>query len=86
MSDLSAVSSVVHEEEFAVLLVGDQKLLEAVWKHVSGLMILLVTNFHFLLVTSHSSSHEAINTSDLSVGIRLKYKHEVRAAGQHDLR
>ena len=38
---------------------------------MSGLVILLVTNFHFLLVTSHSSSHEAINTSDLSVGIRV---------------
>lgn len=38
---------------------------------MSGLSVLLVTDFHFLLVTSHSSSHEAIDTSDLSVGIRV---------------
>ena len=71
LGDLTAVGSVVHEEEFGVLLARDQEFLEAVWEHVSGLGVLLVTNFHFLLVTSHSSSHEAIDTSDLSVGVWL---------------
>ena len=31
LSNLSAVSSVVHKEKFAVLLVRDQQLFEAVW-------------------------------------------------------
>ena len=71
LGDFTAVDFVVHEEEFGVLLARDQEFLEAVWEHVSGLVILLVTNFHFLLVTSHSSSHEAIDTSNLSVGVWL---------------
>jgi hypothetical protein len=71
LSDLTTVSSVVHEEEFSIFLARDQEFLEAVWEHVSGLTVLLVTNLHFLLVTSHSSSHEAIDTSNLSVGVWL---------------
>ena len=72
LGDSSAISSVVHEEHFNVLFVGDKEILEAVWKLVSGLVILLVSNEHlFWLSTSKSSSSRAINTSNGSVRIGL---------------
>ena len=71
VSDLTAVGSVVHEEKFHILLARNKQFLEAVWKSVSGLMILFATNSWHLLETSISSSGEAINTSDSSVGIGL---------------
>ena len=71
VSDLTAVGSVLHEEKLHILLARNKQFLEAVWESVSGLMILFATNSWHLLETSISSSGEAINTSDLSVGIRL---------------
>ena len=65
----------MHKKEFHIFLARNEQFLEAVWKGVSGLMILFATNSWHLLETSISSSGEAINTSDLSVGIRL-YKNE----------
>lgn len=72
MSDLAAVSSVVHEEDFEVLLVGDEELLETVWQKVACLVILLASDLWHFLSTLHSSSSEAINTTDLSVMVRLQ--------------
>ena len=71
LGNLSAVDFVVHEEELSILLAGDEELLEAGSKLMSGGLILLVTDSWHLLSTSISSSGEAINTSDLSVGIGL---------------
>ena len=68
MGDLSTVSSVVHEEEFDVLFAGDKHLLETSGEGVSGLLVLLVSDLGHLFVSSESSSGEAINTSDHSVG------------------
>ena len=71
LGNLSAVDPVVHEEELSILLAGDKELLEAGSKLMSGGLILLVTNGWHLLSTSISSSGEAIDTSDLSVGVGL---------------
>lgn len=71
LGNFTAVGSVVHKEEFDVSLVGDQQFSESIWQGVSGEVILLATNFHLLLGTLKSSSGEAIDTSDLSVGVWL---------------
>ena len=72
LGNLSAVDFVVHKEELSILLAGDEELLEAGSELMSGGLILLVTNGWHSLSTSISSSGEAIDTSDLSVGIGLK--------------
>ena len=69
LANFSAVCSVVHEEEFDVFLVSDQQFFESVWQSVSGEVVLLATNLWHFLGTLHSSSGEAINTTDLSVGV-----------------
>ena len=69
--DLTAVSSVVHEEELKVALVSDEHLLEAVGKKVSRLLVLLVTNGGHSLLTLESSASGAIDTADHSVGVRV---------------
>ena len=66
LGDLTAVGSVVHEENFNVLGASDQKLTETAGKHVSGLGGLLVTDLGHLLLSSESAAHGAINTSGLS--------------------
>ena len=71
LANFSAVSSVVHKEELDVFLVSDQQFFESIWQCVSGEMILLATNLWHFLSTLHSSSGEAINTTDLSVGVWL---------------
>ena len=72
LGDLSAVDSVVHEQHLDVVLVGDQQLLEAIGEEMSGFLVLLVTNLHFLLSSSESSSGGRIDTSDGSVGVGLR--------------
>ena len=67
MSDLSTVSSVVHEKHIEVSFVGNEELSESVWESMSGLFLLLVTDLHLFLGTSNSSSGIAINTSNFSV-------------------
>ena len=67
-SDLSTESSVVHEKQFNVLLVGDKKLFESTWQEVSSFLVLLASDLWHLLGTSESSSSSAINTSNNSVG------------------
>ena len=72
LCNFTAENSVVHEKEFDVTFVGDEELFETVWKNVSGLMVLFVTNEHLLwLSTSESSSGGAIDTSDGSVAVWL---------------
>ncbi len=72
MGDLTAVSSVVHQEQFNILFVGDQHLLEAVGEQVAGLAVLLAADLGHLQSASESPSGEAVDTSELSVGGRLK--------------
>merc|ERR1712157_376749 len=67
LANFSTVCSVVHEEEFHVSFVSDQQFFETIWESVSGLVILLATNLWHFLSTLHSSSGEAINTTNLSV-------------------
>lgn len=57
----------MHEEHFNVVFVGDKKFLESVGEAMSGLVVLLVTDFHFLLSTLKSSSGGTIDTSNGSV-------------------
>ena len=71
LSDFTAVDSVVHEEELSILLACDEQLLEAGGKLMSSGLILLVTNSWHSLLSSKSSSGEAIDTSNLSMGIGL---------------
>ena len=71
LGDLSAVDSVVHEEELSIFLAGDEQLLEAGSQLMSCGLILLVTNGWHSLLTSKSSSGGTIDTSDNSVGIGL---------------
>ena len=74
LGDSSAISSVVHEKHFNILFVTNEEILETVWKQMSGLVILLVSNEHlFWLSTSKSSSCWAINTSNSSVRIGLNF-------------
>ena len=76
MANFSAVYFIVHEEELDVLLVCDQQFLESIWQSVSGEMVLLATNLWHFLGTLHSSSGEAINTSNLSVRVWIN-SHEL---------
>ena len=72
LSNFTAENSVVHQENFNISFIGNKDLLETVWKEMSGLMILFVTDEHlFSLSTSKSSSGRAINTSNSSVAIWL---------------
>lgn len=81
LSDLTAVNTVVHQQELEILLVGDEQLFESVWQKMSSSFGLFASDFHLFLVASHSSSSEAINTSNLPVRIGLKSK-EIRLKQQ----
>lgn len=52
VSHFTTVGSVVHEQQFNVFLVLDQKLSEATWQHVSGLAGLLLTDVWHLELTT----------------------------------
>jgi hypothetical protein len=60
--DLSAESSVVHEEDIEVLRIVNHKFLESVGKEELGSVIGSVTDFGHLLVASESSSHAVVDT------------------------
>ena len=66
LGNLSAVSSVVHEEQFNFRFVSDEELLESRWEHVSGLLVLLATDLWVLDLASEATSLAAINTTLLS--------------------
>ena len=63
MSNFGSVGAVVHEEQFNVLFVSDQELLESTGKHVSGLVVLLAANLWSSDSASESTSHGGVNTS-----------------------
>ena len=66
LSNLASVDAVVHQEEFDVLFVSDEELLEARLELVSGLLILLAADLRFPNLASEASSHTRVNTSLLS--------------------
>jgi len=68
VGDLTAEASVVHEEQFNVFIVLDQKLSETTWEHVSGLGSLLKTDVGHHLVTTELAAHGVVNTSGFSPG------------------
>ena len=62
LSNLSGVSSVVHEEQFNVFLVSEQKLAETTGEHVTGVFGLLASNLGHTDGTLESASDRAIYT------------------------
>jgi len=68
VGDFAAVGPVVHEEQFNVFLVLDQKLSETTGEHVSGLGGLLKTDVGHHLVTTELAAHGVVNTSWLPPG------------------
>ena len=74
LSDLTAVASVVHEEQFHVFLVLDQKLSETTWEHVSGLGSLLQTDVGHHTLTLELAAHGVVNTSGFSPGCLNTHK------------
>ena len=63
VSDFTAVGSVVHEEQFEILLISEQELSESRGEHVSGLLILLVSNDGESGQSLESTSDATINTT-----------------------
>merc|ERR1712127_899484 len=61
--DLAAVGSVVHEQQFNVFLVLDQKLSETTGEHVSGLSGLLLTNVGHLAPAAEATALGVVDTS-----------------------
>ena len=74
LGNFTAVNSIVHEENFKIFLVGDEELLESIWQQVTSQVILLASDLWHFLRTLHSSTGEAINTTDRSVMVRLQNK------------
>ena len=68
LGNLTAVSSVVHEEQFNFCFVSDEELLESGWEHVSSLIILLSSNLWSSDLASETTSGATVNTSWLSPG------------------
>ena len=56
LGDLTGVDAVVHQEEFDVLFVSDEELLEARLELVSGLLVLLGTDLGLSNLASEASS------------------------------
>lgn len=78
LSNLSGVGAVVHEEQFHVFFVSDEELAEARLEHVSGLLVLFVTDLGLSNLASEASSHTRVNTSLLSPGsLNKKSEHDV---------
>ena len=62
VGDLTAVDSVVHQQEFDVLLVSQQELSEAIRQDVAGLLIRAITNGRESLVASELTTDSRIDT------------------------
>ena len=77
LGDFAAVDFVVHQKKLKILFVGNEEFLESVGEQVPGLVVLLATDLWHFLGTLHSSSGEAIDTTHLSVRIRLHNKNTI---------
>ena len=66
VGDFTAEGSVVHEQQFNVFLVLDQKLAETTGQHVSGLLGLLLTDVWHLELATELTTNWGINTPWLS--------------------
>ena len=65
LGNLSSVCPVIHEQQFNVLFVADQKFPEATRKHMTRLFGLLTSDLGHAHRASESASDTAINTSGL---------------------
>ena len=63
LGNLTAVSSVVHEEQFNFCFISDEELLEPGGEHVSSLIILLSSDLWSSDLSSETTSGAAIHTS-----------------------
>ena len=68
VGDLTAVNSVVHQQQFDVLLVLDEQLSESIRQDVSGLLIRAITNGGEGLVASELTTDSRIDTVGSSPG------------------
>ena len=68
VGNLTAVDSVVHQQEFDVLLVSQQELSEAIRQDVTGLLIRAITNGGHSLVASELTTDSGIDTVGGSPG------------------
>ena len=68
LSDLSAISSVVHKEQINIFFISDYELSESIFEHVSGLVVLLASNFWHSHGSGELPSNTAVNSSGLSPG------------------
>jgi hypothetical protein len=66
VGEFSAVNSVVHQQNFKILIVSDQELLESIGKEELGLPGLTISAFDQGLVTSVLTSYTTVNTSGSS--------------------
>ena len=73
LCDLSAVGSVVHEEQFNVGFVSEQELLQAAREEVSRSSCLLASNCWHTDTPSELTPDDAINTSWLPPGFLQKH-------------
>ena len=62
MGNLSAESSVVHEEDVKILNIANHKLLESVGKEVLGSIVRAVTDFGHFFVASEATTHSVVDT------------------------
>ena len=63
LGNLTGVSSVVHEQQFNVFLVSDQKLSKTAWKHVTSSSGLLLTNLWHGAPATVATALRVVDTS-----------------------
>jgi len=80
LSDFTAVSSVVHEQQFHVFLVSDQKLSKTAWKHVTSSLGLLLTNLWHFAPTTVATALRVVDTSRSSPWVLNTHKLAIRNA------
>ena len=66
MGDFSGISSVVHEQQFNVFFVSDQKLSESTGKHVASSFGLLLTDLWHFAPTTVATALRIVDTSGSS--------------------
>ena len=71
MGDLSGVGTVVHQQKFELLEVGDGELAESVGKKVTGLLGRSVTDLGHRSLALEASADTTVNTLGLSPGFLL---------------
>ena len=63
LGDFTSISSVVHEQQFNVFLVSDQKLSKTAWKHVTSSLGLFLTNLWHIAPSTVATALGVVDTS-----------------------